>query len=260
MPVARVGSINVNYERDGAGPSVVLVHGHGTNLRFFDDLALRLKNDYDVIRYDQRGYGLSDKSLEPPYSTKLWADDLYHFINALGIKEAAVMGHSLGGRVCAAFAADHPKMVTGLVTLNTTWFGANPEHAEYLEKNAVQVEREGMRAALDNPWLLSITKKIRCSLEQEVLRNDPASYALGTRAVANDFRGGFREDILKAIKCPTLILIGDRDSAPLQGAIRMHSEIIGSRLAVIPGAGHGSILERPEISEAVIVGFLKEIS
>jgi len=261
LPIVKAGSINVNYEIDGVGPFVVFVHGHGTNLRFFDDLAAYMKREYAVIRYDQRGYGLTDKSLKPPYSTKIWANDLYQFISALGIKQAVVAGHSMGGRICATFAANHPEMVIGLITLNTTWFGTNPEAADYLENNAVQVEREGMRLALNNPWLQSIRReKVRDSLAQEVLRNDPASYALGTRAVANDFRGGFREDILKAIKCPTMILIGDRDSAPIQGAIKMHSQIIGSRLAVIPASGHCSILERPEISTAVITDFLKEIT
>lgn len=260
MPIVNVGSVKINYERDGTGPCVVFAHGHGDSLGFFEGLAAYLKRGYAVIRYDQRGYGLTDKPPEPPYSTKLWADDLCQFLKALRIKQAVVAGHSMSGRICATFAASHPEMVIGLITLNTTWFGTNPKGAEYLEKHAVKVEREGMRSALESPWLQTMPEKIRNSLAQEVLRNDPASYARGTRAIADDFRGGFREDILKAIKCPTLILIGDRDSAPLQGAIKMHSEIVGSRLAVIPGSGHGSILERPEISKAVIIDFLNEIT
>jgi pimeloyl-ACP methyl ester carboxylesterase len=117
-----------------------------------------------------------------------------------------------------------------------------------------------MRSALGSSWLKLIPEKIRSSLAQEVLQNHPASYALGTRAVANDLRGGVREDILKRIKCPTLVLIGDREHAALDGAIKMHREIKGSSLAVIPNSGHASILERPEISKAAIADFLKEIT
>lgn len=169
----------------------------------------------------------------------------------------------MGGRVCATFVAKHQSMVRGLITLNTTWFGTNPRAADDLEKNASQVERQGMRVALDSPWIRTISAsalRVLDAVRQQMLRNDPASYARGTRAIAQDFRGGFHEDILKAIKCPSLILIGDRDSAPLEGAIKMFREIGNSRLAVIPASGHCSILERLEISRAVITSFLKEIT
>jgi len=79
------------------------------------------------------------------------------------------------------------------------------------------------------------------------------------RAVARDFGAEFREDILKALKCPTLILIGDRDSAPLEGALKMYKTINDSRLAVIPASGHFSMLERPEVTKALILDFLKEV-
>jgi len=263
MPAVRISGLRVNYERDGSGPFIVLAHGHGSNLQYFDNLADHLKRDYTMIRYDQRGYGLSDKPPKPPYSTELWADDLYQLLRALGIEEAVVAGHSMGGRVCATFAAKHREMARGLITLNTTWFGTNPKAADELERNASLVEKEGMRVALESPWIKTIPKSLPRVLDtvvQELLRNDPASYARGTRAIAQDFRGGFREDILKAIECPTLILIGDGDSAPLDGAVKMYREIKDSRLAVIPDSGHCSTLQRPEISMAAITDFLREIT
>lgn len=77
MPVIKVGDLNFKYEKDGSGPCVVLVHGHGENPHMFDGLTRQLKRHHTVVRYDQRGYGLTDKPLKPPYSTELWADDLY---------------------------------------------------------------------------------------------------------------------------------------------------------------------------------------
>ncbi len=263
MPKVKVDDININYEKDGSGPAVVLVHGHGGNVHVYDDLAAYLKSDYTVIRIDQRGYGLTDKPLQPAYSTELWADDIQRLLRKLAIRGAVVAGHSMGGRVCATFAANYPRMAKGLITLNTTWFGTNPKAADELEKNATRIEKEGMKAALEfSPWINTIPKSrpdLLDSVTQEVMKNDPAAYALGSRAVAKDFRGGSREDILKAVKCPTLVLIGDRDSAPLEGAIQMYRGISNSRLAVIPYSGHFSILEKPEISKAVIGDFLKEI-
>jgi len=262
MPMIKVGDLSFNYEKDGSGPCIVLVHGHGENLHMFDGLTRQLKRHRTVVRYDQRGYGLTDKPLKPPYSTELWADDLYQLLAALGVREVVVAGHSMGGRICATFAAKHSEMTKGLITLNTTWFGTNPKAADELEKNAFRVETEGIEAALDySPWISTISKhhaEIADMLRREILKNDPAAYALGSRAIAQDFRGGSREQIMTAIRCPTLMLIGDRDSAPLEGAIQMYRGIKGSRLAVIPNSGHLSILDRPDLSSAVIEDFLKE--
>lgn len=264
MPKIKVGDLNFNYEKEGSGLCVALVHGHGENLHMFDDLAAQLKRDHTVVRYDQRGYGLSDKPLQPPYSTELWADDLHQLLSILRTGEAVVAGHSMGGRICATFAARHPEMAKGLITLNTTWFGTNPKAADELEKNALRVETEGIKAALDySPWIATIGERhaeIKEIVRRDLLRNDPFAYALGSRAIAKDFRGGAREEIMKAVRCPTLVLIGDRDSAPLEGAIQMYRGIRDSRLAVIPNSGHLSILDRPDITQAIIAGFLEELT
>jgi len=264
MPKISVGGLSFNYWREGSGLCVALVHGHGENLHMFDGLTAKLKRNHTVIRYDQRGYGLTDKPLKPPYSTELWAADLHQLLSTLGIEEAVVAGHSMAGRMCAIFAARHPEMAKGLITLNTTWFGTNPKAADELEKNALRVETEGIKAALDySPWISTIGRRraeIKDNVRREILRNDPSAYALGLRAIATDFRDGAREEILKAVTCPTLVLIGDRDSAPLEGAIKMYREIKESRLAVIPNSGHLSLLDRPNVTQAIIAGFLTELS
>jgi len=264
MPKISAGGLSFNYRKEGSGLCVTLAHGHGENLQMFDGLTAKLKRNHTVMRYDQRGYGLTDKPLKPPYSTELWAEDLHQLLSTLGIEEAVVAGHSMAGRICAIFAARHPEMAKGLITLNTTWFGTNPKAADMFEKNALRVKTEGIKAALDySPWIVTIGKRraeIKDKVRRETLKNDPSAYALGLRAIAADFRDSAREEILKAVRCPTLVLIGDRDSAPLEGAIKMHRGIKDSRLAVIPNSGHLSLLDRPRITEAIIAGFLEELA
>jgi pimeloyl-ACP methyl ester carboxylesterase len=75
-----------------------------------------------------------------------------------------------------------------------------------------------------------------------------------------DFKGDSRNDLLEMVKIPTLIMIGDRDSAPLEGALFMHQKIEDSRLTVIPNSGHYSILEKPDYAYFVLKEFLDEIS
>ena len=261
MSTVDINGLRVNYEREGSGPVIVFLHGHGGNLTLFNGLTAWLKRDYTVLRYDQRGYGRTEKPLHPPYSTNLWADDLHRLLIRLEIEEAIVGGHSMSGRICAIFAANYPEMVKGLMTFNTTWFGANPEAASSLERGAERIEEEGMAPVLRTSRSLNSIpedrRKVRNTVEEMLLKNDPKSYALGSRAVALDFKGGSREDLLSAIECPTQIIIGDRDSAPLEGALRMLRGIKLSRLAVIPGSGHYCILEKPEFIEIVLADFLR---
>jgi pimeloyl-ACP methyl ester carboxylesterase len=261
MSTVDIDGLRVNYEREGSGPVIVFLHGHGGNLTLFNGLTVWLKRDYTVLRYDQRGYGQTEKPFRSPYSTQLWADDLHRLLVRLGIEEAVVGGHSMSGRICATFAADHPEIVKGLITFNTTWFGANAEAAAALESGAERIEEEGMTPVLRTSRSLNSIpgdrREVRKFVEEMLLKNDPRSYALGSRAVALDFKGGSREDLLGSVECPTQIVIGDRDSAPLEGALMMLRGIETSRLAVIPGSGHYGILEKPELIEAVLADFLR---
>jgi pimeloyl-ACP methyl ester carboxylesterase len=154
-------------------------------------------------------------------------------------------------------------MIAGLITLNTTWFGSNPIAADELERNASIVEKKGMSLVLESSHSYSsIQERFPAVMEhvrETLLKNNPASYALGMRAIAKDFKNGPRRHILSGVKCPALILIGDKDSAPLKGAIDMYEGIKHSRLAVIPSSGHYSLLEKPDICDAVIGDFLGEI-
>lgn len=262
MPTLEVGDSTIYYEIEGSGQVITLLHGHGGTLRLFDGLTDFLKKDYTVLRYDQRGYGSSGKPIKPTYSTELWANDLYQVLENLGISRVIVGGHSMSGRICATFAMNHQHMVDGLITFNTTWFGANPKAAVSLEKSASRIEREGLSSVLKSSSsynsILENREEIREIVKAMIMKNDPVSYANGSRAVALDFKGGSRKDILESLKCPTQIIIGDRDSAPLEGALRMLRGITDSRLAVIPGSGHYSILEKPHLIKNVVSDFLRD--
>ncbi len=260
MPNVQIGDVKFHYRVEGKGPYLVLLHGHGGNLHLFDNLSNWLKKNYTVLRYDQRGYGLSDKPIELPYSTELWAKDLNVFLNKLDIQEATIGGHSMSGRICSIFAVNYTKSVKKLITFNTRWFGTNPIAAKNLESTANRVENEGMDLILEtSKSFQSIPEKqkeVRKLIQKMILKNNPSSYANGSRAVALDFKGDSKEYILKKLECPALILIGDRDSAPLKGANTMFKRITNSKLAVIPGSGHYSILEKPQIVKSILCDFL----
>jgi pimeloyl-ACP methyl ester carboxylesterase len=95
--------------------TLVLLHGMGGSLESFKRLAPYLANrGFKVITYDMRGHGESPAKGDD-YSTHAMADDLASLLDHLGVEKTYIIGHSMGGRVAARFAAEHPEQVEGLV-------------------------------------------------------------------------------------------------------------------------------------------------
>ena len=115
----KVGDVNLYYELYGQGDPLVLVAGTGISLapwRIFQ--VPEFSRHYQVLIYDHRGLGRSDKP-DVPYSTRLFARDCAGLMDALGIKKAHIMGHSMGGRVAQWIALDCPEKVRSLVLSGT---------------------------------------------------------------------------------------------------------------------------------------------
>ncbi|GAA3895428.1 alpha/beta hydrolase [Leifsonia kafniensis] len=103
----------------GSGPAVVLLHGTSANHAVWEPVGDGLHDHATVIALDQRGHGRSDK---PPtgYTGRDFADDVVTVLDALGIDQAVVAGHSLGGRNAWLVGALHPDRVTGVVVVDYT--------------------------------------------------------------------------------------------------------------------------------------------
>lgn len=256
--------ISIHYKIEGRGrQTVILLHGIGGRLEAFDSVVSNLRKYYRVLRFDQRGFGKSDKPTQYPYNTAMWADDIADLMDKLSIEKAIVGGHSLGGRVVAHFAAKYPRKTIALILMNTTAWGSNPRGAEQMLKVAERVRTEGMIAATETtPWIKSLNpkyQKLALTIKKRTLMNDPKAYALAAESVAADFSGKTDSSFLKNISCPTLIIVGDSDSAPLEGALKMRQQISGSFLCVIPNCSHYSVYEKPDLLSTLIMDFVGSI-
>lgn len=264
MPMIKVGDIRLHYSMRGRGRSMVFLHGIGGTLHNYDPIARRLIRNWRVITYDQRGFGGSDKPLDKPYSTESWADDLSGLMGRLHIRRGVVVGHSMGGRIACHFAAKYSRQASALIILDTTMWGSNPEGAKELRAGILRLPKEGMRVfAKDTPWARSLDPKYQLLSkmdQKETLANDPSAYALAAESVASDFAGETDSSFLDKIRCPTLIVVGDRDSAPLSGAIAMQRRVKGSRLGVVPDCGHYTIYEKPSVLLGMITDFIESLA
>jgi pimeloyl-ACP methyl ester carboxylesterase len=113
------GDIQVREDGSRNGPPVVLIHGFGASMRWFDDVVPLLPRDLRIVRIDLLGHGGSEKPRDG-YSMENQADIVAQAMERLGIRRAAVVGHSMGGAVGTALVERHPEQVTQLMMIGTS--------------------------------------------------------------------------------------------------------------------------------------------
>lgn len=257
----KIDGIHLNYELAGSGDYLTLIHGMGADHTTWPDQVRGFSDRYKVLTVDVRGFGQSDKP-PGPYSVKMFSDDLYGLFRALGVERIILAGHSMGGMIAMTFALDHPEMLTALILVDTSPAMA-PEMVSVMEDSARMAETQGLELVVDasmersfapdfakrQPEVFAYQRELR-------LRNDPIAYAAAYRAIVQ-----FNLTAeLGHIGCPTLIIVGDQDMpTPLDAARVLNDGIPASRLRVIKGSGHNTMLEQPEEFNAAVKLFLDAI-
>lgn len=246
------------YVLSGSGDPVVLLHGFSFDLRMWDDQVEALAPRFTVIRYDLRGFGDSS-----PGSTRYThAGDLEAVLDHLGVERAALVGFSLGGGAAINFAITRPGRVSALAVVNPSLGGFKWSTEFVAAQSAIRgtARSEGIDAAREL-WL-------GLPMFAPALRN-PLSAGPIT-AIVGEYSGwhwanpdlGIPFDPpaierLGSIRAPTLVIVGEKDSADFHGiASALEAGIRGARKVVMPGVGHMANLEAPEGFNRVLVEFL----
>lgn len=262
MPTISVRGANLYYESHGTGPeSIVFSHGLLMSGAMFRAQIEHFSKRYRVIVYDHRGQGRSEVT-PGPYSMDELALDAEALIEALELEPCHFAGLSMGGFVGIRLAARRPTLLRSCILLDTS---AEPEQPQ----NVPRYRLLALVARTIGPWAVSskvlpimfgksfLEDPARASVRQEWIERLKAlqrSIHLSVAAVVD--RVGV-ENELPRITVPTLILVGDEDRAtPLRKSERLHEHIRGSRLVVIPKAGHSSTIENPAGVNAAIDAFL----
>jgi len=243
-------------------PVILLVHGGpGFDHTIQKAFARRLTDFAQVICYDQRGHGRSDRGGPAQWNLVQWADDIVALCGALGVVKPIVLGSSFGGIVAQTYAIRHPQHASKLILHSTT-----PRFA--LDRIARKFEELGGREAREvatalwrdpgDPALLGPYTRLCMPLYNRV-RRDPAAtrewgiatpdvlthfYSLGGEGHRFDFRAR-----LKDIPCPTLVLAGTDDPiCPIEDAedivANLRPDVCTYR--VFPQCGHGISWDDPD--------------
>jgi pimeloyl-ACP methyl ester carboxylesterase len=232
MPAVKVNDITIYCEIHGAGAPVVLIAGLNSDHTLYRRMLPQLAARYQVVVFDNRGVGQTDKP-DIPYSIDMMAEDTAGLLTALGVERAHILGTSMGGRIAAALALRYPHRVASLILIST-----------------VLQSLRGVRM----PWSRRLMLLL---LRVPPIRGPHPYYAVARQreaTVAYDCM-----DRLQEIQAPTLILHGKDDTiAPYRLACAMHRGIQGSIMRTYPG-GHLFFIRRPAPVLAAITAFLDSI-
>src|ERR1039458_1925531 len=252
MPIASVGEIELDYERSGSGPPMLLIMGmSGTALHWCEPFLTALRRDFEVIVYNHRGVGASSR-LDEPISIVQMAADAVGLLDALDIDSAHVVGISMGGMIAQELALAHPERVRTL-TLGCTYCGgegsilASPEVLQRLTEAMMSGDRE---RALRTGFEVNVSATMAADEEAyaaflEIGRRRavavPVVMAQMQACIAHDTNARLSE-----LAMPTLVLHGTDDQLlPLENGRLIASRVPGSQLEVFDDVGHLFLWERP---------------
>lgn len=265
MPHARLGHIDLWYERAGSGAPLVFISGTGADLRNRPGvLDGPYPKAFNVLAYDQRGLGQSAKP-GGPYSMIDYADDAAALMDHLGWPRARVLGVSFGGMVAQELVLRHPRKVERLVLACTSPGGAGGASFPFHEIG--HLDRETRARTLipisdtrrDSAWAQANPDLYRQLVEMGAADPfaDEPGHAAGARLQLEARAGHDAWDRLGQIACPVLVAGGRYDGVALPATQeKMAARIPGARLQMFEG-GHLFMIQDRAANPAILA-FLAE--
>ncbi|MBI2370698.1 MAG: alpha/beta fold hydrolase [Deltaproteobacteria bacterium] len=256
----QVNDLSMAYIAQGHGLPLVFLHGLGASAQLWQDLFPLYRDHYRVIAADTRGHGESAKPAGP-YSIAQFAGDWAALLAALGVRQACLVGLSMGGAIAMELALAHPERVAALV-LADTWSYPDPEFCGQLDRRVLRGSEGGVEAYAREASTQVFSPTYRAAHPEAVERYVESRRQLplepllaATRAcLAFHIRGR-----LGAIRVPTLVLVGSEDVlTPPRLARAIHEEIPGSKYEEIPRTGHLVNIEQPARFRELLDVFLDE--
>jgi pimeloyl-ACP methyl ester carboxylesterase len=265
------GGVTVHLRDEGPrdAPVIVLLHGSNADLHTWEPWTEALKGKYRVIRYDTVGHGLTGGVAGKDYTPQAMVRIVGQVADKLGLQRFALGGNSMGGRIAAGYAMEHPERVTALVLVDA---GGAPKKGDEPGNIGFKIaQTPGLNRLLD---MITPRRIVAQSLDQSVSNKAIVTDAAvdrywellrypgnreATRMRMTAPRDPFDRAEVAAITVPTLILWGEEDGLVSPEAGRWYNQAIaGSRLIVYPGIGHLPQEENAAQSSADLAAFLGE--
>lgn len=266
------GNIDLYYEDHGSGKTVILIHGWPLSGRSWEKQIPELLNcGCRVISYDRRGFGYSSKP-SVDYNYDIFAEDLHRLIVKLDLRNAVLVGFSMGGgevaRYIGAYGSDRVKKAV-FISPVTPFLLKTPDNPKGVDGSVFEGIKQGLRN--DRPAALSqfLSNFYNVDVFKGKLISDQAVAAswnaaieaspIGTVDCVTAWTTDFRKD-LSRINVPSLIVQGNADRIlPFEvSGKRTHDLIDGSRLVVVENGPHGIIWTHADKVNKELTEFIGE--
>jgi len=274
MPQVRANGIDIEYESFGSegDPAILLIMGLGGQLTLWPETFCRglVARGFRVIRFDNRDAGksthlidagavdipalmtaaMAGKAVVTPYALEDMAQDAVALLDTLGVDQAHIVGASMGGMIAQLVAARHPARTKSLVSIMSSTGRRDlppgrPEAMAALMTPLPSNSREDRIAASMKTWRIigspgypATDAELRADAERDIDRVpfEPTGMA---RQMAAILVAPPRNDILKSVSAPTLVIHGADDPlVPVAAGRDTAASIPGAELIVVPGMGH----------------------
>lgn len=257
---APANQLTLHYQEEGQpqGAPLVFLHSLGTDLRIWDEATGAFTGRFRILRYDLRGHGLSD-SPPGPYAIHEESSDLLALLSWLGIREAILIGISVGGLIAMDFALRFPDAARGLALADTA---PKIGTAEGWNERIRAVRDSGLggmaETILSRSFLPSFPqdRPVEYRGYVNMLSRSPVDGYNATCAALRDtdLSGGIQK-----IAVPVLALCGAGDPVVTPEQTREWAgRLPQARVEVIDGAAHLPCIEQPQATAAAIARFLVE--
>ncbi len=241
-----VRGATLHVEADGplGAPAVLLWNGAACTTRMWDNVVPRLSDRFRVIRFDVRGTGQSTPSAsDAGYTFEIYSGDAVAILDHFGYDTSIVWSMAWGSRAAIAYAALHPERVALLALYDASVDPANRQAQIDGRERALKVQEAAGIPVISRPdgWNRNLD-------EAEIEK------ALGAAEAFGDLR-----PLLSKIPAPTFVCTGNFDPNLASSRV-IAQEIPNARLEVMPNVGHGSVLQRPDLTTELFLGFVGEHS
>jgi 3-oxoadipate enol-lactonase len=263
MPKEKTNYVEIYYNDEGSGETVLLLHGLSDSADIWQIIKGDLIRDYRVILMDLRGHGRSDKP-ETPYSIRKFSNDVENLLNALNVEKVYIVGFSLGGVVAQQFALNNPEKVISLILLSTFSY-VDRDLEKKFRTLRDKLLHGGCGVFYDEVIKLVLTPQFLNKYESELDAGKKlclemnSAYAL-IKIIDALIRFNLKNEI-KSISQPTLIISGKNDIfTPPHFSRQLHNSIINSQLKIVDNVGHNLLVPEniPYLAD-LILNFLNSI-
>lgn len=264
MYIATNDQVRLYVEEAGSGVPVVFVHEFAGDHRSFEPQIRYFSRSHRCVVFAARGYLPSDVPEDPDaYSQEKACADVIAVMDALGIAQAHVVGHSMGAYTALHVGLSHPERCLSVAALGCGW-GSNPA-----DRDASVAACEAIAAMFrTEPMESAAAKYARAPMRLTFEAKDPRGFAEFERMLAEHSGAGSAltmlnlqlkrptlwdmEARLKAFAPPLLVLVGDEDFPCLDGSLFLKRTVPTAGLLVLPRAGHTITAEEPAAVNAAL--------